>query len=71
MVRSYYLDRDSRGSGRHELHVRGCVLMPAVPHCIDLGFYANCHAALQAAEVHFDRVAFCELCCRPCEDKAQ
>lgn len=64
---NYYVNRNAQENGDHEVHdAAGCPYPPNVENRLDLGWHADCHAAVREAKRHYQQSNGCYWCCREC-----
>lgn len=62
----YYVNRNARDNGDHEVHMIGCQWMPDEEDRIFLGDFGTCSPAVEAARQHYDQVDGCPACAYAC-----
>ena len=62
----YYLSKNARESGDHEVHAGGCCFLPSPEYRIYLGQFTDCQQAVAAARNHRHRVDGCCHCATDC-----
>lgn len=63
----YCVNRNAQDDGDHEVHREGCRYLPLPKNRIDLGAFADCHAAVRAAKKHYRQADGCYHCSRSCD----
>lgn len=63
---SYYVNKNAQLNGDHEVHVSGCIFMPAPENRIYLGEFSSCKPAVTQAKQHYNQVNGCYYCCNSC-----
>lgn len=66
MKKRYYVNKIAQRNGDHEVHVEGCIYMPAVQNRIYLGEFSSCYDAVYTSKKHYSQVNGCYYCCKPC-----
>ena len=64
---NYCVNKNAQDSGEHEVHKEGCKWYPS--YKIDLGYFLNCHGAVEKAIVYYSNVDGCKHCCPDCHTK--
>lgn len=64
----YCINRNQQSNGDHEVHQNPCVYLPAPENQIDLGYHANCFAAVAHAKAQWpqSRINGCAYCSTAC-----
>jgi hypothetical protein len=65
-VAHYFVHKNARINGDHEVHREDCRHLPQAIHRVSLGFFSNCQYAMREAKKHFDQVNGCTQCSEPC-----
>ena len=63
----YYVNDEAQSTGEHEVHKEGCSCMPLKK--TDLGYFSDCHQAVEKAKTVYSNVDGCAICCRPCHTR--
>ncbi|HJV50869.1 MAG TPA: hypothetical protein VJ652_05405 [Noviherbaspirillum sp.] len=63
-MQHYYVEKQEKANGAHEIHVPRCTYLPEADDRIYLGTFTNCADALRAAQTHYDKAASCRWCCK-------
>ncbi|MCK9240512.1 hypothetical protein [Desulfocurvus sp.] len=63
----YYVNRNARPDGDHEVHDEHCPYRPEPAEGVLLGWHPSCHGAVLKAREHFARVDGCHHCCPDCQ----
>lgn len=65
----YYVNKNAKTTGEHEVHTESCHHLPNKENIIRLGFFKNCNQAIREAEKLYDNVDGCFFCCLACHKK--
>lgn len=63
----YFVNRNAQDDGDHEVHREGCRYEPLPKNRLELGSFADCHAAVRAAKKHYAQADGCYHCSRSCD----
>jgi hypothetical protein len=67
----YYLNLTPQSTGEHEVHAEGCKWLKLVSRPEYLGFFSNCHEAVENAK--FKHASYiidgCKHCCPGCHTR--
>lgn len=66
---NYLVNKNAQSTGEHEVHESTCGQRPDYPNQQQLGLYANCHEAVNAAKNYYLNVDGCYYCCNPCHTR--
>ena len=62
----YWVGRDAKPNGDHEMHVASCSRMPSAGEMLELGEFVTCYGAMSAAHTRYWQVNGCAHCSRDC-----
>ena len=62
----YYVNKNARESGDHEVHQRACGFLPSPECCIYLGDFTHCRQAVAEARNYYHRADGCYHCSTDC-----
>ncbi len=62
-MQHYYVNKEARPDGRHEVHVPRCIHLPEANSRIYLGAFASSGEALRQAKAHYEDSGGCRWCC--------
>jgi hypothetical protein len=63
----YYVNQNPQSTGEHEVHAEGCSYMPISK--LPLGWFSDCHAAVEKARDYYKNVDGCYYCSNPCHTR--
>jgi hypothetical protein len=63
-MNSYFLDKNEKEGGEHQVHLSTCLYLPDQSQLIHLGYFATCDDVLEAAKKHYPRIDGCSNCCK-------
>jgi len=66
---SYYVNDNAQSTGEHEVHKAGCSHMPYESNSTFLGYFSDCHEAVEKAREKYSNVDGCYFCARDCHTK--
>lgn len=67
---NYYVSKQARDNGDHEVHKSGCRYMPLERYAIALGRFSHSVEALNEAKELFPKANGCFYCCFTCHSDA-
>lgn len=62
----YFVNTNQQPNGDHEVHKEGCSRMPSDENKKSLGYFKNCHGAVQKAKEDFPTADGCYYCSEEC-----
>jgi hypothetical protein len=62
----YYVNKNAQNNGDHEVHKSDCDWLAKVKDKLYLGFFTNCHGAVQEAKKHYPQSNGCYYCSNEC-----
>ena len=62
----YFVNRNARGNGDHEVHKEDCYFLPNAGNYIDLGIHMNGKSAIVKAKVFYQQSNGCYYCADEC-----
>ena len=62
----YYVNRNAKANGDHEVHVADCIYLPLPKNQYFLGVFDDCSAAVFAAKEVYTQVNGCKTCSSAC-----
>lgn len=68
MYQYYYINKNVDANGFHEIHATSCPWLPQSENLIAIGYFDNCHQALNKAKMLYPQfsVDLCYFCCNAC-----
>lgn len=62
----YYVNKNARTDGHHEVHKLDCSHLPLLENRIYLGDFTNCTSAVSEAKKTYEKVNGCFYCSNAC-----
>ena len=62
----YYVNKKAQDNGDHEVHASTCTYLPPTENLQHLGFFENCHEAVEKAKGYFLQSNGCYWCAKEC-----
>jgi hypothetical protein len=66
MQKKYFVAREAKTNGVHEVHDQTCRWLPASENRIFLGEHLSCHTAIIEAKRYYKQVNGCKRCSLAC-----
>ena len=66
MLKKYYISKNARSNGDHEIHAELCMFLPQVDNRQFLGKFISCTDAMVEAKKHYFSANACKRCSENC-----